>query len=96
LNKLICTSPGWKSQTLAELCDFSSGLWKGKQPPYRNVGVIRNTNFNADGTLNDSDIAYLDVEERQFAKRALQFGDIILGKSGGGPGVPDLLCRWMS
>jgi type I restriction enzyme S subunit len=88
LNKLICTSPGWKSQTLAELCDFSSGLWKGKQPPYRNVGVIRNTNFNADGTLNDSDIAYLDVEERQFAKRALQFGDIILEKSGGGPKQP--------
>jgi type I restriction enzyme S subunit len=63
-------------------------LWKGKQPPFKNVGVIRNTNFSADGTLDDSDIAYLDVEDRQFAKRALRFGDIILEKSGGGPKQP--------
>jgi type I restriction enzyme S subunit len=85
MSKTLCSRPKWKSQPLAELCEFSSGLWKGKRPPYRNVAVIRNTNFNADGTLNDSDIAYLDVEESQFANRSLQYGDIILEKSGGGP-----------
>lgn len=88
MNKLPAQQARWKTQRLVELCHFTSGLWKGKQSPFRNVGVIRNTNFNADGTLNDSDIAYLDVEERQFAKRALQFGDIILEKSGGGPKQP--------
>jgi type I restriction enzyme S subunit len=88
MSKPIRDSSEWKSNTLADLCDFSSGLWKGKQPPYRRVAVIRNTNFNADGTLNDSDIAYLDVEVRQFAKRALRFGDTVLEKSGGGPKQP--------
>jgi len=38
--------------------------------------------------LDDTDIAYLDVEEKQFAKRQLQFGDLILEKSGGGPKQP--------
>ncbi len=53
-----------------------------------NVGVIRNTNFTKDGSLDDSDIAYLDVEAKKLEKRRLQFGDIILEKSGGGPKQP--------
>ena len=32
--------------------------------------------------------AFLDVEERQFSKRQLQYGDIIIEKSGGGPKQP--------
>ena len=67
---------------------FSNGLWKGKKAPYINVGVIRNTNFTKEGTLDDSDIAYLDVEQKMLSKRLLQFGDIILEKSGGGPKQP--------
>jgi type I restriction enzyme, S subunit len=76
---------GWQSRTLDEACQFSNGLWKGKVPPFVNVGVIRNTNFTKEGALDDSGIAYLDVEAKQFEKRRLQFGDIILEKSGGGP-----------
>jgi type I restriction enzyme S subunit len=38
--------------------------------------------------LDDSDIAYLDVEAKKLDKRRLQFGDIILEKSGGGPKQP--------
>lgn len=76
---------GWETKTLEEVCQFSNGLWKGEKPPFVNVGVIRNTNFTKEGTLNDSDIAYLDVEAKKFEKRRLQFGDIILEKSGGGP-----------
>jgi type I restriction enzyme S subunit len=53
-----------------------------------NVGVIRNTNFTKEGTLDDSDIAYLDVEAKKLEKRRLKFGDIILEKSGGGPKQP--------
>ncbi len=76
---------GWKTKTLDEACHFSNGLWKGEKEPLVKVGVIRNTNFTKDGALNDSDIAYLDVEAKKFEKRRLQFGDIILEKSGGGP-----------
>ena len=79
---------GMPTKPLAELCEFRNGLWKGKKPPYVHVGVIRNTNFNADGTLDDSDIAYHDVEAKQFKSRQLQLGDIILEKSGGGPKQP--------
>jgi type I restriction enzyme S subunit len=79
---------GWKTKTLEDACQFSNGLWKGEKPPFVNVGVIRNTNFTKEGTLDDSDIAYLDVEAKKLEKRRLQFGDIILEKSGGGPKQP--------
>lgn len=78
----------WQTKKLGEVCDFYNGLWKGKEPPYINVGVIRNTNFTKENNLDDSDIAYLDVEKKQFAKRKLSYGDIILEKSGGGPRQP--------
>jgi type I restriction enzyme S subunit len=78
----------WKSRALNEVCTFSNGLWKGEKPPFIKVGVIRNTNFTTDGHLDDSDIAYLDVEAKKLDKRRLQHGDIILEKSGGGPKQP--------
>lgn len=73
---------------LEEVCDFISGLWTGKKPPYVNVGVIRNTNFHKSGNLNFSDIAQLEVEVKQFSTRQLKFGDVVLEKSGGGPKQP--------
>ena len=73
----------WKKKKLSEFCEFSNGLWTGKKPPFQKVGVIRNTNFTKDCLLDDSDIVYLDVEQSQFQKRKLQYGDIILEKSGG-------------
>jgi len=79
---------GWRTGGLGELCQFINGLWKGEEPPFVHVGVIRNTNFTKDGTLDDADIAYLDVEEKKFLKRKLQFGDLVLEKSGGGPKQP--------
>jgi type I restriction enzyme S subunit len=79
---------GWQTQTLGEVCEFSNGLWKGQKPPFITVGVIRNTNFTKEGALDDSDIAYIDVEAKKLGKRRLKFGDIILEKSGGGPKQP--------
>ena len=78
----------WQTKKLDEVCLFLNGLWKGEIPPLVNVGVIRNTNFTKDGRLDDEEIAYLDVEEKKFVKRRLQYGDIILEKSGGGPKQP--------
>jgi len=79
---------GWTTKTLDEVCDFTNGTWKGEKPPFLTVGVIRNTNFTKEGALDDSDIAYIEVEAKKFEKRRLQFGDIILEKSGGGPKQP--------
>lgn len=78
----------WQSKKLSELCEFSNGLWTGKKAPFQNVCVIRNTNFTKDGKLDDSAIISLDVEQSQFSKRKLQYGDIIIEKSGGGPKQP--------
>lgn len=76
------------AKKLVEVCEFISGLWTGKKPPYVSVGVIRNTNFHKNGSLDFSDIAQLDVEVKQFSNRQLRFGDIVLEKSGGGPKQP--------
>ena len=78
----------WQIKKLGEICDIFNGLWKGKKPPYIEVGVIRNTNFTKEGYLDDSKIAYLPVEEKQYKNRQLKYGDIILEKSGGGPKQP--------
>ncbi|MEY4936159.1 MAG: hypothetical protein RIS64_2518, partial [Bacteroidota bacterium] len=87
-NDYLNLPSGWEIKKLGDVCVFINGLWAGKQPPFQKVGVIRNTNFTKNGTLDDSDIVYLDVEQSQFAKRKLQYGDIILEKSGGGPKQP--------
>ena len=79
---------GWSYKKLGEVCDTINGLWKGKKPPFVNVGVIRNANFTKDFTLRFDNIEYLDVEERQYSKRKLQKGDLIVEKSGGSEKQP--------
>ncbi|OYU10268.1 MAG: restriction endonuclease subunit S [Comamonadaceae bacterium PBBC1] len=76
---------GWTSKPLEDACTFINGLWKGDKDPLKTVGVIRNTNFTKDGALDDTDIAFIEVEVKKFDKRKLFAGDIILEKSGGGP-----------
>ena len=78
----------WKYQPLGEITTSINGLWKGKKPPFVNVGVIRNANFTKEFTLNLSNIEYLDVEERQYSSRKLQKGDLIVEKSGGSEKQP--------
>lgn len=65
-----------------------NGLWKGKKPPFTSASVIRNTNFTSAGHVDYSDVAVLEVEQKQIAKRKLQRGDIIIERSGGGPKQP--------
>jgi len=81
-------SAPWQLKPLGEVTMFLNGLWKGEKPPYVTVGVIRNTNFAKDGSIDDSDIAFMEVEAKKFAKRKLEYGDIVLEKSGGGPKQP--------
>ncbi|MGQ7794675.1 restriction endonuclease subunit S, partial [Faunimonas sp. B44] len=78
----------WESVPLRRLCSFHNGLWTGKKEPFETAHVIRNTNFTADGRIDLTDVAVLDVEPKQLAKRRLKKNDIIIEKSGGGPKQP--------
>ena len=79
---------GWTYKKLGEVCETLNGLWKGRKPPFVNVGVIRNANFTKDFTLRYDNVEYLDVEEKQYVKRKLQRGDLIIEKSGGSEKQP--------
>lgn len=79
---------GWEYKKLGEVCNVINGLWTGKKEPFINVAVIRNTNISKDCQLNLDNVAYIDVEAKQFASRKLLFGDIIIEKSGGSEKQP--------
>ena len=69
---------GWCWARLGDIVDYRGGLWEGKKPPFVRVGVIRNANFTKQFTLSFDNVAYLNVEEKQFLSRKLEFGDIII------------------
>lgn len=79
---------GWEIKKLGDITTSINGLWTGKKPPLITIAVIRNTNFTKDCKLDTSDIAYIDVEQKQYASRKLQYGDIIIEKSGGSDKQP--------
>ncbi len=81
--KSITIETKWDVVKLGEIVETLNGLWTGKKEPFVKVTVIRNTNFTKDGKLNLSDVAVLDVEQKQYEKRKLKYGDIIVEKSGG-------------
>ncbi len=84
----IAANSNWPLVPLSEICEFRSGLWKGENEPLRNVKILRNTNFTKNGFLNIEDVVEHPVETKQLESRLLQYGDIILEKSGGGPTQP--------
>lgn len=78
----------WNENKLDELCIFRNGLWTGKKEPFVECNVIRNANFTKNFKLNYNNIAKISVEKKQYETRELQYGDLILEKSGGGPKQP--------
>ncbi|MFH1175581.1 MAG: restriction endonuclease subunit S [bacterium] len=79
----------WSTVELGKITEIQNGLWKGKKPPYINAKVLRNTNFiKKTGFLSFDDIAEIEVEQKQYDKRELIEGDIILENSGGSPTQP--------
>ena len=86
--EVIAASTSWPLVPLSSICEFRSGLWKGEKSPLRVVKILRNTNFTRDGRLNLDDVAEHPVEVKQLESRLLEYGDIILEKSGGGPTQP--------
>ena len=79
---------GWEYKKLGEITTTINGLWTGKKPPFINVAVVRNTNFTKDCKLDMTNVAYLDVEQKQYSTRKLLPGDIIIEKSGGSDKQP--------
>lgn len=82
--KKVNFSSKFESSILENLVSFQSGLWKGEKWPLQMVKVLRNTNFNLNNwKLSYEDIAEIEVESKQLESRKLDYGDIILEKSGG-------------
>ena len=81
---------GCVTKKLGEVCETFNGIWKGSKPPFRNVGVIRSTNFTKECGFDSrtEKTVFIDVEEKKFLKRKLQYGDIVVERSGGGPNQP--------
>ncbi len=74
----------FESVFLENLVSFQSGLWKGEKKPLQKIKVLRNTNFKLNnGKLDYSDVEEIEVEVNQLNDRKLEYGDIILEKSGG-------------
>lgn len=59
-----------------------------EKEPFINIAVIRNTNFSKDCQLQLDNVAFIDVEVKQFSTRKLLQGDIIIEKSGGSDKQP--------
>lgn len=78
----------YPTKKFEDLVDFQNGLWTAKKKPSRIAKVVRNTNFRNGGRFDFSDVAEIEVEERQLASRLLEPGDLLLERSGGGPTQP--------
>ena len=82
--KKVAFDSRYALKPIDKLASFQSGLWKGEKGPLRMIKVLRNTNFKLNnGFLDYGDVAEIEVETAQLATRTLQYGDIILEKSGG-------------
>ena len=63
----------WEEKQLKDICDFHNGLWTGKKEPFIECNVIRNANFTKDFKLNYDNVVKINVEERQFQTRELEY-----------------------
>jgi type I restriction enzyme S subunit len=81
---------GWRVARLKDesLFAFENGLWTGKKPPLVPCRVVRNTNFTDEGEFDFSNVATIEIEQRQLDKKRLAWGDIVIERSGGGPTQP--------
>lgn len=74
-------------QLKSVLVKNDAGDW-GSEPDKDAVGVIRSTNFNNDGKLELSDIAYRTLPKRKFDEKKLYASDILIERSGGSETQP--------
>ncbi len=74
-------------QLKSMLVKNDAGDW-GSEPDKDAIGVIRSTNFNNDGKLDLSDIAYRTLSKRKFEEKKLHASDILIERSGGSETQP--------
>ena len=74
-------------QLKSVLVKNDAGDWGG-EPDDRAIGVIRSTNFNNDGKLDLSNIAYRTLSEKKFKEKKLFANDILIERSGGSETQP--------
>lgn len=74
-------------QLKSVLVKNDAGDW-GSEPDDCAIGVIRSTNFNNDGKLDLSNIAYRTLSEKKFKEKKLFANDILIERSGGSETQP--------
>lgn len=79
----------WRVSTLTQVLILNQpGAW-GKQPSKNpGVPVLRATNLTRDGQINPTQVAKRRLSEKDISRRLMEDGDIMLERSGGGPGTP--------
>jgi type I restriction enzyme S subunit len=68
---------------------WDAGAWgEPADPEGSGVSVLRSTNFRSGGQLSFENQTILSIDERTYEKKKLNYGDILLERSGGGPLQP--------
>jgi len=80
----------WELVELESLLSLSiGGIWGDESGLSEiEVDVVRVTELKAHGVIEPSTAAKRSITRKQFESRALQVGDLLLEKSGGGPNTP--------
>ncbi|MFA5819260.1 MAG: restriction endonuclease subunit S [Bacteroidales bacterium] len=65
-----------------------SGEWGIEPSKGSIIKVLRNTNFSNDGSLNLKDVVEREISISKIAQKKLNYGDILIEKSGGSPAQP--------
>ena len=86
IQRIADTLIGWQEEEkLSRIVDLAERRKNGYNiSPSRYIHTSDAETYRPIGEI----VAYLDVEEKQLAKRRLEAGDIILERSGGGPKQP--------
>jgi len=74
-------------QLKSVLIKNDAGDW-GTEPNENAVGIIRSTNFNNNGKLDLSDIAYRTLSPQKLEEKRLSSSDILVERSGGSDTQP--------
>ena len=81
---------GWRQVRLGDILELEQpGAW-GEDPTPNEPGVrvLRATDLTRDGKINAGNAAWRRLSKRDMERRLMQEGDLILERSGGGPGNP--------
>ena len=74
-------------QLKSVLVKNDAGDW-GNEPDNSAIGIIRSTNFNNDGKLDLTNVAYRTLSTRKFEEKKLFASDILVERSGGSETQP--------